>query len=850
MDDQTALLNCESEEIHLLGGIQPIGFLLTVNADWIVLRASENVSDYLKRPHDQIVGHPVKTILPVDLLHDIGGRLQSVSGTATVGRLFRRSLGPDDALFDIAAHFSGPEIVLEFERSAGDPGSPLPVLRAMMARVQRNQTPQALYNEAARQIQALTGFERVMIYRFDADGSGEVVAECAESGLPSYLGHHYPASDIPAQARALYQRNYIRLIEDSHAAPVPVTPQVLPDGARLDMSMCDLRSVSPVHLEYLRNMGVRASMSISILVDGGLWGLIVCHDREPRDIGVEMRSTAELFGQFFSSHLESQQRRADSVYEERARQIHDQVAAAFAAPGASLGNLPAFLAGVSDYVPSDGIGIYYGGEISLSGTTPTREEFFQIVKFLNKTAAGKVFATHCLEEQFPPAADYPMRAAGLLSIPISRLPRDYLVFFRREIAKTVTWAGEPGKIETTGPSGVRLTPRKSFEAWCEIVHGQSRHWEKREIRAAEALRLTLIELVLRLSEFTESERASAQRNQEILIAELNHRVRNILGLVRGLITQSAASATDVSSLVESLDQRIQSLARAHDFLSTVGWQPLSLRQLLRAELSEGEGRLTLTGPDVTLQSSACTPLTLVIHELVTNTRKYGALSKPGGGIRVETSADAVGNVSVIWQEFGGPPVTRPVRRGFGTTMLEKMIPFELRGSSVLHYLPSGFRLELVLPAAVAECVVAPTPPTSSAETAGTAESKPLTGACMLVEDNLFIAADAGDMLQSLGADPVIVVKSVAEAIEAMAAHEFRFALLDVNLGSETSMPVASELRAANIPFAFGTGYGLALPEPFKDAPVVAKPYHREALLKAIRATQPTRSGAQKDQRQG
>jgi light-regulated signal transduction histidine kinase (bacteriophytochrome) len=443
-------------------------------------------------PQPKSSGGP--STIAADLLHDIRGRLQTVAGTGIVERLFGQRLKPDGPLFDVAVHISGMETVLEFELSDGRLPAPLSMLRSMLARVERQTESRSIYREAARQVRALTGFDRVMVYRLANDGTGEVVAESAASDLSPFLGLRYPASDIPVQARALYRRNYLRIIADVEAEPVPILPSTVPEGDELDLSMCGIRSVSPIHLEYLRNMGVRASMSISILRRGELWGLIACHHREPIRLDLKIRSTAELFGQMFSYLLESREREEDSAYEQRMREIHDQIATAFAAPEQSLGNIPEFLTGIADYLPSDGVGIYHGGDIRLSGTTPTRDEFMQLLRFLNKTASGRVFATHQLSELFPPAADYPMRAAGILSIPISRAPRDYVVFFRREVEKTVNWAGEPTKTVLVGPHGVRLTPRKSFEAWRESVLNQSERWSARELRAAESLRVTLATL--------------------------------------------------------------------------------------------------------------------------------------------------------------------------------------------------------------------------------------------------------------------------------------------------------------------------------------------------------------------
>ena len=171
---------------------------------------------------------------------------------------------------------------MEFEPSGEQPMSPLAVLRAMTMRVERQTSLASIYREVARQVRGLTGFDRVMVYRFDDDGAGEVVAEAANHGLAPFLGLRYPASDIPAQARALYERNYLRIIADVDAPAIPIVPALSPEGAALDLTMSTLRSVSPIHLEYLRNMGVGASMSISIIVDGELWGLIACHHYSPR----------------------------------------------------------------------------------------------------------------------------------------------------------------------------------------------------------------------------------------------------------------------------------------------------------------------------------------------------------------------------------------------------------------------------------------------------------------------------------------------------------------------------------------------------------------------------------------
>jgi light-regulated signal transduction histidine kinase (bacteriophytochrome)/CheY-like chemotaxis protein len=843
------LATCDSEPIHLLGAIQPLGFLLSVHADWIAARASENVGAYLGVPHDQIVGRPVAACLPADVLHDIRGRLQQSGAAAVVEPLFDRQLKPGGPLFAVAVHRSGDEIVLEFEETSGQERPAPTAVRSIIAQIERHRSPAAVFREAARQVRALTGFDRVMVYRFNEDGHGEVVGESVRHGVASFMGLRYPASDIPAQARALYVRNLTRIIADVDSDPVAITPALSPEGRPLDLSMSILRSVSPIHIEYLRNMDVRSSMSISILQGERLWGLIACHHSAPKHVDLQMRLTAELFGQMFSYLLEVRQRVSEAIYDTRSQEIHNRIASAFADPGPSLKHIPEFLADITDYIQSDGIGTYHAGEVELVGLAPTHDEFLQLVRFLNQTSSGRVFATNELSAVFPPAADYIMRTAGILAIPISRTPRDYLVFFRRESVQTVTWAGEPSKQETRSADNVRLTPRKSFEAWREIVQGKCEPWTKQEIRAAESLRLTLIEVVLRMSETAKADSLDGRHRQELLIAELNHRVRNLLGLVRGLIIQVAATASDVPAMVEGLDGRILSMARAYDLLTLNQWTSGSLHGLLHAEAAAyGElgGRLVLVGPDVVLQPKAFSAMALVVHELTTNARKYGALKTVGGQVTVETGVDDAGDVTMAWRETGGPPVLPPTRRGFGSTILEQAIPFEVNGLSTPRYLPGGFCIDVVLPTAVAAIAPAGAQPVQAYADATAQTGDPLEGldkagltsllsTSLVVEDNLFIAIDAEDLLRKLGAGTVLVARSVVDALAILGERRISFALLDVNLGSETSLPIARTLQANQVPIAFSTGYGeaIALPETMAGVPVISKPYHQAAIVSTL-----------------
>jgi light-regulated signal transduction histidine kinase (bacteriophytochrome)/CheY-like chemotaxis protein len=840
------LSNCDREPIHLLSTIQPIGFLVAASSDWIITRLSANAPTWLGQPVDVLLGSTLRALFTPEALHTLRNRLTVLRGDDAVERAFGLHLIKGQPPFDVAVHLSAGKIVLECEPSEPDHDMNAGTLvRSLVSRLQTTEAIGDFYRESARLLRALCGFDRVMVYKFNHDNSGEVVADATRVGTPSFLGLHYPASDIPKQARALYERNWLRIIADTSSEGVSIIPQLSPEGELLDLSMSTLRSVSPIHLEYLRNMGVAASMSVSILRRGKLWGLFACHHLTPRRIGYERRTAVELFGQTFSLLLESREREMEVAYETRARKLHNQIMAAMAAEASTFENVSRLVDAITDLIPCDGVGIWVEEQATLRGTTPTREEFLGLTRFLNRTAASSVFATNEIGRVYEAARDFPERAAGLLAIPVSRSPRDYIVFFRREVARSVTWAGNPDKPVTAGPNGVRLTPRKSFEAWREVVRGQSHPWSDAELRVANSLRTTLLEVILHLADIAQKERKGAAERQELLIAELNHRVRNILGLIHGLVSQSRAGTGSIEEFAGVLGGRVQALARAHDQITRDHWGPASLRSLVEAEAaayssgapgiqSGGKSGVRIGSPDVLLQPEAFTTLVLVLHELMTNSAKYGALHGGGGHVDISWAQDASGRLVIQWTESGGPPVQAPTRRGFGTTIIERSIPHDLKGETEVEFLLAGLRARLVIPA---RYVVAGPVALAQPDTPAQRPPARLSGAVLLVEDNIIIALDAEEMLAKLGAAQVDVASSVADALLCIDRNRPDFAVLDVNLGGETSFAVASRLQALGVPYVFATGYGedVAFPREHAGVPVAKKPYSVESLQGAIAA---------------
>ncbi|NKL33347.1 GAF domain-containing protein [Rhizobium leguminosarum bv. viciae] len=831
------LTNCDREPIHQLGSVQPFGFLLAISTDWIVMRASANLVEFLDVAQSDAIGRPVVSVITPEALHAIRNKLTTLRGPDVVERIFGIALMPGQDRFDLAVHLNEGQVIIEGERCQEDRRDAASLsMRSMMSRLDHTETLEAFFREGARQARALTGFDRVMVYRFDEGGSGEVVAEAARAGIGSFLGLHYPASDIPVQARALYLRNLFRIIADVDAVAVPILPQLDEHGQPLDLSMSVLRSVSPIHIEYLKNMGVGASLSISIVVDGRLWGLFACHHYGPRLPSAQSRSTAELFGQMFASRLESRERRLALDYETKARRIADRLLTSVA-DNASLLDDPAWLIeALADAIPADGIGVWINGRLALAGIGPNERGFAALVRHLNRNAAGRIYAVDRLAEAYPDL-EVDDSVAGMLAIPISRSPRDYVVLFRQELVRTVRWGGDPHKPVEYGPNGPRLTPRKSFEAWSELVRGRSLPFTEAERRVAETIRVTLIEVVLRLTDEVSMARQVANERQELLIAELNHRVRNILSLITGIIRQSQATSVGLGDYIRQLEGRIQSLARAHDQITRDHWAPASLRQLLLAEtaayLGKNAQRIQMSGKDVLLEPQAFSTAALVFHELMTNSAKYGSLSGTGS-VQLGWHRDDEGNLRIGWREKDGPPVVEPKRHGFGSTIIRRSIPYDLGGKAEIRYVKDGLEADFCIPA---RHVVGPASepskpaPVGAADRKTIADDQPLAGLnVLLVENNLIIAIDGEDILRRLGAD-VATAPSVTEAMEILAGQSFDLALLDVNLGDETSFGIADRLAVDGVPYVFATGYGegIAQANSHSDAPVLQKPYTMEGV---------------------
>ncbi len=489
------LSNCEREQIQLAGSIQPHGALLVLDdSGTTILQASENAGDFLNLGGERPQGRAFAS-LPGNIAARIRAHLDEPlhrQPIAVRGRIGEPSIEvealihrPADGGLIVEMELAAPPINLRSHLDA----TTQTILNAPSLRV--------LCDETATLFKALTGYDRVMVYRFDEFGHGEVYSERREPHLEAFLANRYPASDIPMIARRLYLQNRVRLIVDIDYTPVPLVPRLSPNTGRdVDMSMCVLRSSSPIHIQYLKNMGVRATLVISLVVGGELWGLVACHHYKPLFIPFETRALSEIVAELVATRIAALESFVQSQSELVVRRLEQRMVEAISRDGDWRMALFDGSQTLLQSLNATGAALIYEGQVQSTGDVPSTRQLRDIAAWLDTRPREPIMATASLGKDEPGFADLKAIATGLLATPISATPGEYLVWFRPERIRTVTWGGDPNKPAIVGTDPRQLSPRLSFAQWHERVEGTSDPWTPPDRTTAKLISGTIADMVL------------------------------------------------------------------------------------------------------------------------------------------------------------------------------------------------------------------------------------------------------------------------------------------------------------------------------------------------------------------
>lgn len=575
LTDPDPLDVCNREPIHIPGAIQPHGALLVLEEESLaVLQASANFTDFTGQA-------PELTTEQIAALREV-----LALGDPALYSPIRVPIGAGE--YEVSLHRHDGTLIAEFEKVEAT--SPINIhrhLQKVFAELREIRDFGPFYQRVAEFVAELTGFERVMVYQFDKDWHGEVVGEHLSAKVDSYLGHHFPASDIPAQARALYARSWLRLIPDAVYDPVPLEPVMNPRSGRpTDLSFARLRSVSPVHLEYLRNMDVRASMSISLIVNGRLWGLVACHHRSPLRLSHEVRAGCEMLGQVVSLEISAKQKALRLAEHVQATKIQTRFFDVISQEQNVMEALVKYMPALLEFMSAEGAAIRVGGRLELLGQTPPAPAVKDLVRWLEEQEVNPVLAVDSLRTVFPAAGDYRDTGSGMLAVRLSRVEPHFLIWFRPEVVTTRVWAGNPEKPQEVD---MRIHPRKSFATWKETVTGKSLPWRETEIQGAREMVQALNALVLRRTERLISLNAELEKKNTDLNSFAYIAAHDLKEPLRGIVNYCAFMDEDHGEelsveahrklqTIASLAKQSEELIEALNHFSKVGRIELTVKE--------------------------------------------------------------------------------------------------------------------------------------------------------------------------------------------------------------------------------------------------------------------------------
>lgn len=703
------LSNCDKEPIHILGKVQTYGFLIAIEeVSYIARYASENIGSFTGVSCKDVLGKPL-----IEFLNriDTAGRSDAIhsvvklSGDKDYSGFNPVRLTINGNPFNLVIHSSGEYIVLEFEEEVSDVDQQLQTLiGSSLSRILEGGTLNETLDLAAKQIKELIGYDRVMIYKFWEDGHGEVVAEQRNPDLEPFMGLHYPASDIPKQARELYKVNLTRIIADVDATPAAIFNDAAV-AKPLDLTHSTLRAVSSIHIEYLRNMGVKASFSVSLISNDELWGLIACHNYTPRFIDYRARQSAKFVGQILSSSLQYRLNQSSKETSAAFHQAVDEIVGDMHREWNLVDALVNKKNNLLKVTSAGAAALVFEGKIYTIGNAPDKKQVAELCEWLQATSRKNIFQVNDLPAVYRPAEDFKAKASGVLACTISRELGEYILFFKPEFITTVKWAGDPNKpVEVDEKGEARLSPRRSFEVWAQEVEGTSEKWTNAELNAVFKLREDVFQFInLKSNEIRKLNEKLKEAYDELdtFSFTISHDLKTPIASIKNyseILLEDAPGLDDQSKhflqrIISSAD-KMNSLIKEVLGYSKVSRQPLSRRRIgmlplieeISAELIAAYKPVNMqfkTGPTPDITGDKIM-ISQVFSNLLGNAIKYSSKSNPA----IVTVEGRVDGDNIIY---------RIADNGIGIDMEYGSHIFELfkRMDNVKDYEGSGVGLAIV-----------------------------------------------------------------------------------------------------------------------------------------------------------
>ncbi len=835
--EKQAIQDCESIPIHDIGYIQPFGYLMAVDIKSNnIISVSENIEEALGLTVREVLGVNFEKILSRELIHQCKNAL--AHSTIRDQREYVGRLVHGDVTCDVFAYAENERLILELQPAAQKRSANLKMLEGLHQIVSRLSTitdEQTLLERVVLELRALSGFHRVKAYRFLSDGAGEIVAESREPQVDSFLGHRFPAYDIPESARRLYETTPIRIIPSINAKQVNLVSHDS-ELEPLDLSLALLRGIVPVHMMYLQNMGIGGTLSLPITINGKMWGLFAFHHMSEKMLSSDKLVALEMLGSSISLILNS------ILFKKRTKFISEctRVASTLFVQDDSILGFSSYWetarTELATLVNCDGVALLNADRFDSYGICPdenlTRKLCSQLDGIIKvEGTIPKPIGIDSIGSKFQDldCGD----VAGVLAIPKPASSYDYLLYFRRDASKTIRWAGKPTKEILKTEDGFRLTPRGSFLEYKDLKKNTSDTFDSNDMLMAESLQDALSKV---LSNFVVQ--SKHRQRMGLVIRELNHRVRNMLALIGSIITQTKGASHNIEDFVETLEARLLALSETQKLLTEYDWEEVDIQVLFEHALIPYRDylgkRLLLKGEDISLSPPMASLLALILNELASNASKYGALSNAEGQVNLSW-AYSKGALNITWTEQRGPEVEEPTRHGFGSTLIKEALHYEYNAKCTLDFAPTGVIAHFTIPVEYKQGgkvnVVNKITPV-------TIEPVSLPSFVALVlEDDYIISKEMKSHLNLLGASRVDAAPTLESAEECIEKTQYDIAFLDANIHGENSLGIAALLEKKRIPFIFVTGYGSKDQELNGTAclDVLAKPVSKSQLLTVLRS---------------